>query len=132
MKVINRIIEPQITNLLESNKVILILGTRRVGKTFLINSIQNYSWNHYALVVKDGIFSSSSFNIYFNGCNIKSNTCNYPDTSKYRYLNIHVHICPGVFLVGSLPYQISKLEAFDFQCALNTRKQFLMNIAQEV
>jgi predicted AAA+ superfamily ATPase len=43
MKVINRIIEPQITNLLESNKVILILGTRRVGKTFLINSIQkNY------------------------------------------------------------------------------------------
>lgn len=43
MKVINRIIEPQITNLLQSNKVILILGTRRVGKTFLINSIQkNY------------------------------------------------------------------------------------------
>ena len=43
MKVINRIIEPQITNLLDSNKVILILGTRRVGKTFLINSIQkNY------------------------------------------------------------------------------------------
>jgi len=43
MKVINRIIEPQIINLLESNKVILILGTRRVGKTFLINSIQkNY------------------------------------------------------------------------------------------
>ncbi len=38
MKVINRIIETQITNLLESNKVILILGTRRVGKTFLINS----------------------------------------------------------------------------------------------
>ncbi len=34
MKVINRIIEPQITKLLESNKVILILGTRRVGKTF--------------------------------------------------------------------------------------------------
>jgi predicted AAA+ superfamily ATPase len=43
MKVINRIIESQITNLLDSNKVILILGTRRVGKTFLINSIQkNY------------------------------------------------------------------------------------------
>jgi len=41
MKVINRIIESQITNLLDSNKVILILGTRRVGKTFLINSIQN-------------------------------------------------------------------------------------------
>jgi predicted AAA+ superfamily ATPase len=43
MKVINRIIESQITNLIGSNKVILILGTRRVGKTFLINSIQkNY------------------------------------------------------------------------------------------
>jgi predicted AAA+ superfamily ATPase len=43
MKVINRIIESQITSLLDSNKVILILGTRRVGKTFLINSIQkNY------------------------------------------------------------------------------------------
>jgi len=43
MKVINRIIESQITNLIDSNKVILILGTRRVGKTFLINSIQkNY------------------------------------------------------------------------------------------
>lgn len=34
MKGINRITEPQITNLSESNKVILILGTRRVGKTF--------------------------------------------------------------------------------------------------
>jgi predicted AAA+ superfamily ATPase len=43
MKVINRIIESQITSILDSNKVILILGTRRVGKTFLINSIQkNY------------------------------------------------------------------------------------------
>ena len=41
MKIVKRIIEAQITSVLNTNKVILILGTRRVGKTFLINSIQS-------------------------------------------------------------------------------------------
>lgn len=38
--VIKRVIEDQIFDLLGSNKVILILGTRRVGKTFLTNKIR--------------------------------------------------------------------------------------------
>jgi predicted AAA+ superfamily ATPase len=37
---IRRAIENQIFELLGSNKVILILGTRRVGKTFLVNKIR--------------------------------------------------------------------------------------------
>jgi hypothetical protein len=37
---IKRAIENQIFDLLGSNKVILILGTRRVGKTFLVNRIR--------------------------------------------------------------------------------------------
>lgn len=44
MKIIKRYIENQIVSKLGSNKVILLFGTRRVGKTFLINSIQkNYT-----------------------------------------------------------------------------------------
>jgi predicted AAA+ superfamily ATPase len=38
--IIRRAIEDRICDLLESNKVILILGTRRVGKTFLINRVK--------------------------------------------------------------------------------------------
>ena len=40
MKTIKRTIEPQIEELIGKNKVILVLGTRRVGKTFLVNAIQ--------------------------------------------------------------------------------------------
>ena len=40
MKKIERIIENQIVSKIGSNKVILLFGTRRVGKTFLFNSIQ--------------------------------------------------------------------------------------------
>lgn len=40
MKSITRAIESQIEKIIGKNKVILILGTRRVGKTFLIKSIQ--------------------------------------------------------------------------------------------
>jgi predicted AAA+ superfamily ATPase len=40
MKKIDRIIEYQIVRKIGVNKVILLFGTRRVGKTFLINSIQ--------------------------------------------------------------------------------------------
>ncbi|MHB1922634.1 MAG: ATP-binding protein [Chitinophagaceae bacterium] len=40
MNIINRKIEEQIERLLGKNKVLLILGTRRVGKTFLINAIK--------------------------------------------------------------------------------------------
>lgn len=40
MKKIERIIENQIVSKIGVNKVILLFGTRRVGKTFLINSIQ--------------------------------------------------------------------------------------------
>jgi len=44
MKIINRYIENQIVSKIGSKKVILLFGTRRVGKTFLINSIQkNYT-----------------------------------------------------------------------------------------
>jgi len=39
---IKRYIEDRILQLLGSNKVILILGTRRVGKTFLINRIKEH------------------------------------------------------------------------------------------
>lgn len=38
--IIKRAIEDRICDLLGSNKVILILGTRRVGKTFLINRVK--------------------------------------------------------------------------------------------
>ena len=38
--IIKRTIEDRICDLLGSNKVILILGTRRVGKTFLINRVK--------------------------------------------------------------------------------------------
>ena len=40
MKTFQRFIEEKIEPLLHSNKVLLILGTRRVGKTFLINRIR--------------------------------------------------------------------------------------------
>lgn len=40
MKIIERFIENQIVSKIGVNKVILLFGTRRVGKTFLINSIQ--------------------------------------------------------------------------------------------
>ena len=40
MKPFQRFIEEKIENLLHSNKVLLVLGTRRVGKTFLINRIR--------------------------------------------------------------------------------------------
>jgi predicted AAA+ superfamily ATPase len=40
MKTIERFIENQIVSKIRVNKVILLFGTRRVGKTFLINSIQ--------------------------------------------------------------------------------------------
>ncbi len=40
MIVVKRRIEKQVDQLLGKNKVLLILGTRRVGKTFLINAIQ--------------------------------------------------------------------------------------------
>jgi predicted AAA+ superfamily ATPase len=40
MLIVKREIEQQVEKLLGKNKVLLILGTRRVGKTFLINTIQ--------------------------------------------------------------------------------------------
>lgn len=40
MKPFQRFIEGKIETLLHSNKVLLVLGTRRVGKTFLINKIK--------------------------------------------------------------------------------------------
>ena len=43
MNIVKRAIESQLENLLDKNKVLLVLGTRRVGKTFLINAIhKNY------------------------------------------------------------------------------------------
>ena len=39
MKLVNRIIEPQILKSLTSNKVIVLIGPRRVGKTILIEQI---------------------------------------------------------------------------------------------
>lgn len=54
MIIIKRFVEDTIINLLGSNKVILVLGTRRVGKTFLISSIQKqYSGNFISLNGED-------------------------------------------------------------------------------
>ena len=51
---IERAIENQIFDLLGSNKVILILGTRRVGKTFLVNRIrERYQGKLLALNAED-------------------------------------------------------------------------------
>jgi uncharacterized protein len=41
MKNISRLIENQIVATIGSNKVLLLLGTRRVGKTFLIRTIMD-------------------------------------------------------------------------------------------
>jgi predicted AAA+ superfamily ATPase len=41
MKIIKRAIETQIERAIGKNKVLLVLGTRRVGKTLLIQSIRN-------------------------------------------------------------------------------------------
>ncbi|MEJ7821687.1 MAG: ATP-binding protein [Chitinophagaceae bacterium] len=44
MNIVKRAIEGQLEDLLSKNKVLLVLGTRRVGKTFLINAIhKNYN-----------------------------------------------------------------------------------------
>ena len=44
MNIVKRAIESHLEQLLGKNKVLLVMGTRRVGKTFLINAIQqNYS-----------------------------------------------------------------------------------------
>jgi len=49
---INRVVKTQIIKVITQNKVLLILGTRRVGKTYLINSIrQEFS---EAMVVLNG------------------------------------------------------------------------------
>ena len=40
MHLVTRAIKIQIQELLNKNKVLLVLGTRRVGKTYLIKSIQ--------------------------------------------------------------------------------------------
>ena len=40
MIIVKRAIEAQIEEAIGKNKVLLIFGTRRVGKTFLIRSIQ--------------------------------------------------------------------------------------------
>ncbi len=54
MKIIKRYIESTMLNLLTSNKVILVLGTRRVGKTFLISRIQKeYAGNYISLNGED-------------------------------------------------------------------------------
>ena len=50
MKLIQRILENKIVPLLTSNKVILILGTRRVGKTILVEAIRK-NHNEGALVL---------------------------------------------------------------------------------
>lgn len=45
MIIVKRAIEAQIEEAIGKNKVLLVLGTRRVGKTFLIRSIQK-RWQH--------------------------------------------------------------------------------------
>ena len=50
MNLIRRTIESQIEQLLDKNKVLLVLGTRRVGKTFLIKAIQK-NYNHPIVVL---------------------------------------------------------------------------------
>jgi uncharacterized protein len=50
MKLIQRILEKKIIPLLGSNKVILIMGTRRVGKTILVETIRN-NHNEDAMVL---------------------------------------------------------------------------------
>ena len=50
MKLIKRIIEDQIINNLVANKVILLLGPRRVGKTVLIKQFINRLEESYLLL----------------------------------------------------------------------------------
>lgn len=50
MNLVKRAIESQLENLLGKNKVLLVLGTRRVGKTFLINAIQKHYKNPIVLL----------------------------------------------------------------------------------
>ena len=54
MKLIQRELEKQVSALLKSNKVILIMGTRRVGKTVLIETIRkNYTEESLVLNAED-------------------------------------------------------------------------------
>lgn len=54
MKIIERFIENQIVSNLGKNKVIILSGTRRVGKTFLLKQIlQNYQGNYLFLNGED-------------------------------------------------------------------------------
>lgn len=54
MKLIQRELEKQVSALLKSNKVILIMGTRRVGKTVLIETIRkNYTGESLVLNAED-------------------------------------------------------------------------------
>ena len=50
MKLIKRIIEDQVVNNLVANKVILMLGPRRVGKTVLNNQVINRLEESYLLL----------------------------------------------------------------------------------
>ena len=50
MKLVNRIIEPQILESLTSNKVIVLIGPRRVGKTILIEQITRKAEEPYLLL----------------------------------------------------------------------------------
>ncbi|MFZ1305402.1 MAG: ATP-binding protein [Ferruginibacter sp.] len=54
MKLIQRELEKEVSALLKSNKVILIMGTRRVGKTVLIETIRkNYTGESLVLNAED-------------------------------------------------------------------------------
>lgn len=41
MKIVPRLLEPEVMANIGKNKVLLVMGTRRVGKTFLLKSIES-------------------------------------------------------------------------------------------
>ena len=63
MKLIQRILENKIVPLLGSNKVILIMGTRRVGKTILLETIRK-NHNEEALVLNAEDFNVRARHVY--------------------------------------------------------------------
>ena len=64
MKPFQRFIEEKIENLLHSNKVLLVLGTRRVGKTFLIGEAYKHSFDFHLTGLANASLADQLLNFY--------------------------------------------------------------------
>ena len=61
MKYLNRLVKPAIKQNLKSNKVVVLLGSRRTGKTVLLQSILEEMTENYLLLNGDDISTHSLF-----------------------------------------------------------------------